>query len=302
MRAAGILYKILIYISLLFLAWFLWRFDYLSLKGIKLNYGWFSLSVAFLWAGFWLSAISWRFALWYHNIRIDNRTAVVSHGLSIFAKYIPGKIWVILGRASYVSRRGESLKETSFISLKEQLLYILLGLIISAIPSFWYFKLNYITISLLITCLVLALILFNRRVHQLAEILLGKLFRKEFQLPHLNLVLSGKLSVFIVFYWTAWILAFYSLNKAVIPDAGIINAFAFPLSVCYGVLAIIMPGGLGVREGIMVAFLTAAGMNTESAVSLSVIARLWFMTGEIFIFLMAFVLQKIVKKDSTEKV
>lgn len=292
MKRPDLLFKVLIYLSLLFLVVFLWRFDYLSLKVISLDYGWLAVSLLFLWAGFFLSAISWRYALHFHNIKISNRLALVSHGLSVFAKYIPGKIWVILGRASYVSRNGASLKETSFISLKEQLLYIFLGLIISAIPSLWYFKLNYISIILIITCVVLALILFNTRIHRLTETILGKLFRKEFNLPQLSFSLSGKLSIVIILYWIPWILAFYFLTRAVLPDAGIINAFAFPLSVCYGVLAIVMPGGLGVREGIMVTFLSLAGMNTELAISLSIIARLWFISGEIFIFLTALTIKR----------
>lgn len=295
MRKPDLVFKILIYASLIFVIIFLWRFDYLKLDLSGLNYGWLIISLLLLWSGFFLSAVSWRYALYYHNVSIPHSKAVISHGLSVFAKYIPGKIWVILGRASYVSQGGVPLKETSFISLKEQLLYILLGLMISAFPSILYFGLNYLNIILLVTCILLALILFNKPVHNLAEKILSRLFRKEFTLPQLSMRLSGKLSGFILLYWALWILAFYALCKALIPEVGFISTFAFPLSVCYGVLAIVMPGGLGVREGIMVAFLTLTGIETELALSLSVIARLWFVTGEIFIFLTALLLKNLKK-------
>ena len=235
--------------------------------------------------------LSWRYALRFHNVKISFRTAIISHGLSIFAKYIPGKIWVILGRASYVSNKGFGLKETSFISLKEQLLYILIGLIISSIPTLWFFKVHYISFLLLGTCIALGLILFNKWVHDLTEKILAILFRKEFNLPRLNIALSGRLSLFIILYWMAWIVAFYFFCLSILPDSTVIFAFAFPLSVCYGVLAIIVPGGLGVREGIMVAFLVAVGANAESVVTLSVISRLWFIGGEAFSFLLSLLLK-----------
>jgi len=296
MRRPDLIFKALIYASLIFVVIFLWRFDYLKLDLSGLNYGWLLISVLLLWSGFFLSAISWRYALYYHEIRIWHSKAIVSHGLSVFAKYIPGKIWVILGRASYVSQGGVPLKETSFISLKEQLLYILLGLIISAVPSISFFGFNYLNIILLATCILLVLMLFNATVHNLTEKVLSRIFRKEFTLPQLSLQLSGKLSGFILLYWGMWILAYYALCRALIPEVSFINAFAFPLSVCYGVLAIVMPGGLGVREGIMVAFLTLAGIEAELAVSISVIARLWFITGEVFIFLTALVLKNLTKE------
>jgi uncharacterized membrane protein YbhN (UPF0104 family) len=48
-----------------------------------------------------------------------------------------------------------------------------------------------------------------------------------------------------------------------------------------------MPGGLGVREGIIVLVLTATGLDVKVATTISVISRIWFISGEIFIFLMA---------------
>lgn len=66
-----------------------------------------------------------------------------------------------------------------------------------------------------------------------------------------------------------------------------VAAFAFSLSVSYGLLAVFMPGGLGVREGIIVLVLTATGLDVKVATTISVISRIWFISGEIFIFLMA---------------
>ncbi len=59
----------------------------------------------------------------------------------------------------------------------------------------------------------------------------------------------------------------------------------------FGVLAIILPGGLGVREGIIVAYLTLAGLDVETATTISFMNRLWFISGEVFIFLLSSILR-----------
>ena len=103
--------------------------------------------------------------------------------------------------------------------------------------------------------------------------------------------------LFILLYWIIWILAFYLFLRSIARDIYFIHSFAFPLSVCYGVIAIIFPGGIGVREGIMTGFLVLTGISVEQATTISVINRLWYITGEIFIFILAFVLKNRLKRN-----
>jgi len=49
-------------------------------------------------------------------------------------------------------------------------------------------------------------------------------------------------------------------------------------------MAFIAPGGLGVREGVMVGYLTLAGLPIAEAVTIAGASRLWFLVGEAFIF------------------
>ena len=66
----------------------------------------------------------------------------------------------------------------------------------------------------------------------------------------------------------------------------------FPFAGILGILAFFAPGGLGVREGILVGYLKLAGFATADAVTVSVASRLWVLIGEAFIFLVGFVLDK----------
>jgi glycosyltransferase 2 family protein len=291
MKKSELFFKILLYLSIPFILFYLYRLDYIHLKHIHFNYWWMGASLIFLWAGFIFSTVSWRYALYFHHIKISLKSAIVSHGLPVFAKYIPGKVWVILGRASYITKDGYKIQDTSFVSLKEQLLFIMLGLLISFIPALWYFQTSYISALVILTIIGLLLILINPWVHAFAEKILEKIFKKGFSLPRLTMALTFKLSFYIIIYWAFWIFGFYCLICSFCNNVAILMAFAFPFSVCYGLLALFTPGGIGVREGLMVAFLVISGLDTQTAVTFSIIARLWFMTGEVFIFLLAIILR-----------
>ena len=308
-----IIYRLLLYLSIAFLIYYLFRLDYIKIGIIKYNYSYLICSFIFLFSGFFLSTLSWWFALRLHNIRIKKSYALTSHGMAVFAKYIPGKIWVILGRAAKVAQTGHSLKLTSIISLKdgyisisaliptislkEPHIYIRLGLIISFIPMLIYYGFGKFILLILITILILSLIIFSRQVHNYAIKILSGLFKKEIDLPLLNFKNAIKLSYIILLYWGIWIIAFYFFLKATLPDPSLALAFAFPISVSYGVLAIVVPAGIGVREGILAGYLIVANVNPDLAVTISVVSRIWFICGEIFIFLLALLTRMAYKKN-----
>ncbi len=293
------IFRILLYLSFIFLIAYLIKFDYLKFNHLSLNFLPLIFSFLLLWTGFFVTTLSWGYALKVHGVKIDTRLAIISHGLSVFAKYIPGKVWVILGRAAYVSERTQNkVSNLSYISLKEQLLYILLGLLLAFVPTTVYFNREYWVLVILLTIIGLILILFVRKFHDLFNFLLSKIMKREFNLPFLEFRLSLKLSARILVYWITWSVGFYFFMLSVSPDIKFYHAYVFPLAVCYGVLAIFLSGGIGVREGIMVAYLTATGVDLQLAITISALSRLWFITGEVFIFLFSVLLNIRSKKTS----
>lgn len=277
-------------LSLVFFIYYLYRIDYLSFRGISLNPYYLGLSVLFLWAGFIGSALSWGYALRVHGVPVGSKTAIRSHGLSVFSKYIPGKIWLILSRASRVSGKRLNMDLASMVSLKEGLVYILWGLIISIPPLIMVSGWNLYVLAVFATALGLWAILFSARIHKLSLNILSRILKKPVELPLLSLPDAWRMSRFILFYWLLWILAFFLFVRSFIPGASLLLSFAFPLSIAYGIIVLITPGGIGVREGIITAYLVMAGVPAETAVTLSIISRLWFISGEIFIFLFALII------------
>jgi len=292
-------FRILLYLSFGFVIYYLYSFDYFTLSNLKFNFLFLILSILSLWAGFIVSTLSWRNSLKAHNIYINRNLAIYSHGISVFAKYIPGKVWVILGRASVVSERRGSVSLLSTISLKEQLLYLVIGLSISFLAMFWVPINPLYIVGLGAITIALALLLFSRRVHQLILYIMKLLLKKAPNIPYVPVKEALPMLKSIVGYWFFWSCGFYLLVLSLVPNSSILIAFAFPLSVCFGLLAVIVPGGIGVREGIIVFFLTTIGMESSLAITVSLVQRLWFISGEIFIFGLALLTKyKITKSEN----
>lgn len=286
-------FNILFYVSILVFVIYLTQIDYISLSNIGFNLYYLIGAILLLWAGFYVSTQSWGYALRVHNIHISRRTALISHGLSVFAKYIPGKVWVILGRASYIAKdKSISAKDSSIVSLKEQLIYILWGLIISFFPLLKLENAWYIPLLVFLTMVCIALFLFLKPLHNLISRLVLRWFKKELNIPLLTVRGALQISGYIIVYWIFWIAGFYLLLLAFDIPRPFEAAFIFPVSVVYGVLAIIFPGGIGVREGIIVSLLTLMGCDAGLAAGFSIAARLWFIIGEVFVFVLAMICKK----------
>jgi len=287
-------FNILLFVSFIFLFIYLWKVD-LIIPQFP-NAGWLIPSMLLLFAGFFASTVSWRIALRSHGIRITLRDAVVSHGQSIFAKYIPGKVWVILGRAGYISENKKALKNSTFVSFKEQIIYTWVGFVISVVPTVFFYRIEWLTIILVAMITGLSLFLFVAPIHRWGVNIISKTIKRKFELPVISFRQSLPMIGSTGLIWLCWTLAFFLFMKVFDVQVTAAMAFAFPLSVCFGLIAIILPGGLGLREGIIIGYLTLAGMDVETATTISFLNRLAFILGEAFIFLTALIVRILVRK------
>lgn len=283
------IFNIALYLSILSFVIYLYRFNYLQFADIKLNYFYFILSVLLLWMGFYVSTVSWKKALLAQKISITQSQAIYSHGISVFAKYIPGKIWVILGRASLISEKGFSMTATSSISLKEQLAYLQIGMIFGLLVIPFIPINKTLVIVVVLTAVGLGLFIFVPTIHEILNGLLTKFLKKHITIPFVSFNEALTFISYILIYWTLWSIAFFLLCKSILPEISPWVAFAFPISISFGLLAIFVPGGIGIRESIIVLFLTSFGIALEQSILISVIQRLWFVSGEVFIFTLALI-------------
>lgn len=214
--------------------------------------------------------------------------------MSVFAKYIPGKIWSSLGRASLVAQFGIPLQHAILISIHLQILFISSGLILGFIGLALSGKYGLANLGMYSMAVVLSVVIILPKFRKLLYKTVGKLFKGDIEplalgaFPLLNIMF-----LFLV-QWGFWSLGFYFLSRALvqreIPVLSI--SFAFPLSVCLGILSLISPGGIGVREGVLVGALGIMGLSLSDSTTIALVARIWFLIGEVSIFLKAVIVKK----------
>jgi len=286
-------FRYIFYASLIFLVIALVRADYLHIPTIhdpvKLI-----VSLLLLFAGFLLNSLSWSRLLRHTPYRVRDREGIASHGLAIFGKYIPGKFWVIMGRAEYLAlRSGHSRKDLASLSLDAQFIALWTALLLGTIGIICVKGGKLYGIAVLLLFVLLSLVIFTPLLHRLAEWLLSKIFRKHVKVPRLSLDKVIRAMLWYLLSWLTWSAAFWLLAASLVEGALPLSiAFAFALGGSIGILSIFAPGGLGVREGVLTIYLGLAGLAVQDATTIAVASRLWFLAGEVFIFLMALFLDR----------
>jgi len=86
----------------------------------------------------------------------------------------------------------------------------------------------------------------------------------------------------------AFFLFFYSISL----NIGFYPILLQPLANNIGIISSFAPGGLGVREGVMIGYLTIGGLSISAATGLSIAARLWFWMGELLVFIFGWIALK----------
>lgn len=294
-----------IYISILFLFIYLYKLNYFN--EIKVVSLWLVfLSLLFLCFGFFTTGLAWWKNLTEYNYHVSISECFAGIGLSIFGKYIPGKLWVVVGRAAYISeKRNLSLKSISLISLNDQFITIWVGLLLGALGLFilggfhlWGW------LAILLWC-GLSLVLFSRVFHILVEYMATRILKKKIVITSLKLKTTLSLLPWYILTWLLWSIAFYCFVAGLSSNnISLGTGLIFPLAGSLGIIAIISPGGIGVREGIMVGLLNLTGISIQEATTISIASRLWFLIGEGFIFVLGLLADKTntLKTNSAEVV
>jgi len=243
-----------------------------------------------------LNTLNWKAILNINNHKISFLDAIRSIGLSIFTKYIPGKVFVILGRAEYISFKYPiNRKVSTTISLETQFISIwvglgmgVLGLILAGGLNKYAF--NYLTI---IAWGIISVFIFSPIIKVSIEKLSFRLLKKQINLPHTKITNVIRSLPYFMMNWLAWTAGFYFLCNSVIESN--VNSLSlglgFPLAATIGIIAIVSPGGLGVREAVIAYYLSLFELSLVEITTISVFSRLWFLFGEAFIFFLALILE-----------
>ncbi len=245
---------------------------------VNIRYGWLLISyLGFIIANLFMTGI-WYVLLKKLKAPIGLGASIAIWSVSILGKYIPGKGWQFVSIV-YISRKlGVSYSKSVTASVMGQILAVIAGMIV----GFSVLR-PYLPPVLLAVLLAGSLIfIFPDFLNRLLGFL-GKISGKE--IMNIDLTMKDTLTVTFL-YLMGWLIFGVSYNfliLSIFPDWGFqvfYSTKVFVSSYLIGLFAIFVPGGLGVREGVM-ALLLGKTLQPHLASFISLLARLVVTVSEV---------------------
>jgi len=274
---------ILAVVAIVFVALALGRsWDDVQAYDWTLRPGWLALSATVFLGYYLLQALAWWLLLRAFDLHVPVRWAAASWGQSILARYVPGNVFMLLGRALSSQRRGLELRRVSAAMVYEQALAFCAALVtLGLLFPFWEYQRGLTALSL-VGIPVLLVLLHPRVFVPLADHILRLIGRDP-----LDAGLGfGRVVALLCYYVAAWFvvgLACWLLARAVteagvelLPTVTVAFAFAFVV----GIVAFVFPSGLGVREAVLAGALGGA-LGAGAALAFAVLLRLWQIALEV---------------------
>ena len=281
------LFNIIIYASFIFLIVGLYQADYLKIPTIK-STSLMLLSFPVMFVGFWFYCYQWGKILKHNGEPTHWASQIAAGGLPIFAKYIPGKLWSLIGRAAYSNKYdGVNLGEASLMSMKAQVITIWLGFFYGIVGYMYASSLSFESMLSMAALFAATPIFFFQKPADYVNSFINRKFNKEIEITMLDWPTVRTLFLPTSMKWLFWSAGFYLMAQSLLADPiHVTSGLCFALATNIGIVAIFAPGGIGVREGMIVFYLNYLGVGFSDATTIAVFSRLWYLVGETFLFVM----------------
>jgi len=244
----------------------------------SINYFYMLISFLFFVSGNFLKGIVWKKIIDF--LEKDNDLgygeAIDISTISQLGRYIPGKIFSLLGKA-YLCKNKKISRLNLYTSITlDAILPIFSAFILSFVLIAFYFPVKFPYYFLLIV--VFIVILVNPCIIKLVGRKINLL-----NLPNWNWGYSIKIVLgYMVSHFLIGV-GFFLLIKSILSFSfqnllSIIGVYT--LAGVIGLIVIFIPGGLGIREGILVLFLNLY-FPFNVSILISIIGRIWTIIGDI---------------------
>ena len=237
------------------------------------------LSLLVLFVAQFYVVVLWRFIVNSGKNKIGIKDAISIFYLSALGRYIPGKVWQLVGLAMLSEGAGIESEIAITSSLLSQSLSVITGFLISAGTITLYVKWYFVIPLILLVLVFLYPPVFNKVLNFFSM----KIRKKSLSM---NISLVQELLLFLG-YWVAWLLyglSLFLLFKAFSLNIGLVRSIQFfAVSYLLGLFAVFVPGGLGVREGVLTLLLEKTGIATYLGSMISIFERLNITLTEIIL-------------------
>ena len=292
--------------SLLFIIFFfIFKFLYRNVEELKsyefhLNFSFLVISILFFLLYLFGKSLIWHFITLKNGVNIHLSKSIVSWSYSMLGKYIPGKMFFLLGRIYFYKQEGKSSNKVTFCFFLENICSILGAF------SIFLFSLNFLDVEILrgykfiVWILLFGLfVLAHPRVLQFLINSGRKIFKKQaitlrVSYPH---ILS-----FVALYTLNWFLlgfGFYFFIRSIV-EISIQHYFfltgSYAIAGLIGIISLFAPSGIGVRESVLVFTLKNILSNSIAAICV-LTARIWSTISELLFVGIVFLYAKLKRID-----
>lgn len=222
--------------------------------------------------------------------RVSFKSAFKIAYLSQLGRYIPGKIWQVFGMVYLAGKKGIS-KTEAITSFALAQVFTTPPAILAAMPLFFAADHSFngsssmrpIGIALAIVVLISLVIVFRSSwLRSILNFFLARLGKPSLEFD-VEKKVGGKILIMYYIGWNLYGLAFYLFLISVsdFPTGNLVQAIGvFCAAYLVGYWSIIAPGGFGVREAVMVVFLSPY-FGPGVAAAIAAFARIWSIVGEV---------------------
>ena len=247
---------------------------YTSASALKVSFSYDNiqslfLSIGFISLGFSLLPIPTLVLLRSVGKRVSFIGSMKLFFFSQVGKYVPGKVWVAVGRVLMYSKLGVSRGSAVFILALELVLMIGIALIFPGQIIARFITVRPDLLVMLLCCVLILLFLVARKRHISASKI--REYMAIFSIPVIIVCICFTLFwVVLGLAFQHLILYFTRINIGSFPAMQIFSA-----SWAVGFLAFFMPVGLGVREVFMTEALVPL-IGSENALMIAIVSRIWW--------------------------
>ena len=197
-------------------------------------------------------------------------------------RYIPGKFWSIAGLVVLGHRKGISAARMSVVAVSGTLINLAAAGVHSLLTAQHYLKESHVTYGLvvvsIVACVTVVAVLQTDFVQRRIVLLAAKATGEEGP-PVFPLALRNQAAALFLF-WASWVvygaagaclvLSFFPVEPAAFFSMNSMFAFAYLMGYC----AVLVPGGIGIQEGI-ITWMLAGFMAPGMAAAIAILLRIW---------------------------
>lgn len=282
---------ILVYSPFIFIIYFLTQSDYSNWPRVN-SISLLCFAFILLLPSYLVQLCSWFYMLSESSFNIKFKLIFVTSTRTVLTKYVPGKVMSILGRASLLAEKLDgSVKTIGQISLIQQLLTLLSGILWGSFTGYYFFDKLWVTSAQIILLSVPILLwVMNTKIVKLEIPKFGAFFRL---IQSYSLSFYIKNQLLLLLQWMLSGIAFYVFVGSFYPNEQNMSLlFIYPLAVNISMIIFFIPGGLGIREGVLIFFLKLIGFSLIDATALAFSYRLVNLLFEFLLFINSYLFKK----------